>query len=70
MAQDHIDQCVKVLVEQEGIYSDAVLATLSPADFSGEYLRGLGLHAVGTRQVLLNLHKELMVQQRPQKQEL
>jgi hypothetical protein len=46
-------------VEAEGFTTEAALATLEPAEFHLEYLRGIGITAKGTANQLVSLHREL-----------
>jgi hypothetical protein len=62
MALSQVAVCERGLVEQEGFITEASFATLFPADFSLEYLKGLGIVAKGTANHLVSLHRELHAQ--------
>ena len=62
MERSDIRKCVRLLVK-DGIDDKAILAAISPDDFTKEYLKGIGISSVGAQQQLLRIHKEIAAQQ-------
>jgi hypothetical protein len=59
MAPAQVAVCDSILVEQEGFHTEASLATVVVADFNREYLRSVGIAALGIASQLVALHQEL-----------
>lgn len=59
MSEAQIRQIESVLFEHEGFSSEASFAQFPPENFTLQYLRSLGLTAMGTAHALVNLQKGL-----------
>lgn len=63
MSEQDLCRCEHMLVHHQRLTSANMFAAIPPAAFNRSFLNSVGITALGTQQVLLDLHDKLRIQQ-------